>query len=299
MEVIVKAYYIAIIAWHTTMAQPNIPFMGTVKLGSKKLVAQHLANGNAPLNAQDELGNSPLHYAVNLDSYEITQLLLKHNATVNARNNQNVTPLHIAVRHRNTKLVSLLLKHGADANSIDAEGNSPLHLTADYAHIKCGLEIIALLRSCGAHTTICNKEDKTARACILEQQRNLQSSHTIHTKNLTTAIEILHPEQIHSLESEFTHVHRHYIKCAKTTNVQKMRTVLKHPCVNINIQYGQLRRTALMHAIRNNRCTMAQLLIDAGIDINLRDCNGMTAYDYARIYNRPTIATQLQSKSAA
>lgn len=299
VEVTVKAHYIAIIAWSTAMAQPNIPFMGAVKLGSKKLVAQHLATGKAPLNTKDELGNSALHYAVNLDSYEITQLLLEHNAQVNTRNNKDATPLHIAVRHRNPKLVSLLLKHGADANSIDAEGNSPLHLTADYAHIKCGLEIIDLLRTYGAHVTICNKAAQTAHACILEKQCNLQSSHAIHAKNLTTAVSVVHPQQPCSTKPEFTHVHRRYFKYAKSNNVHKMRNMLKHPHVNINVQHGPLQRTALMHAIRNNRCSMAQLLIDAGIDTSLRDCNGMTAYDYARIYNCPMIAAKLQSKYPA
>jgi ankyrin repeat protein len=279
------------------MAAPNIPFMGAVKLGSKKLVAQHLATGKAPLNFKDELGNSALHYAVNLDSYEITQLLLEHHALVNIRNNQDVTPLHIAVRHRNTKIVNLLLKHGADANSIDAEGNSPLHLTANYAHIKCGLEIIELLRTYGAHVTICNNAAKTAHACIIHHQSNLQSSCVIHQKNLITAQQIVHPEQMYPAKSEFTHVHRKYIKCAKSTNLHKMRTMLKHPHININVQHGPSRRSALMHALRHHRCTMAQLLIDAGIDTNLRDCNGLTAYDYARIYNHPTIATQLQQSA--
>lgn len=292
-----KAYFIAIIAWHATMAMPNIPFMGAVKLGSPKLVAHHLATGKAPINYQDELGNSALHYAVNLDSYEITRLLLEHQALAHVRNNQDVTPLHIAVRHCNARLVRILLKYGADPNSADAQGNSPLHLTAHHAHTMCGIQIIDLLRNYGARATLCNKEQKTAQACLLERQSNLQTTFIMHKNNLATAVVIAHAQETNRIKPTYRRVHKKYITCAKTTNLRKMRTILKHPCVDINAQYGSSQRSALMHAIRSNRCSMAQLLIDAGIDTQLRDCNGLTAHDYARIYNQPALATKLQQSA--
>jgi ankyrin repeat protein len=295
-RVIVNKYLSVILVWHTVGAQPTIPFIGTVKLGSRKLVAQHLATGKAPVNMHDELGNTPLHYAVNLDSYEITQLLLEHHAQVNARNNAQTTPLHIAVRHRNTRIVHLLLTFGADANSLDATGTSPLHLTASYAHMKCGLEIIELLRTHGAHTAICNNEQKTPHACIIDKHATLQSPHPVHRKNLTSAATLLHPDN-KPQQAAYEKVHRSFITCAKTTNIKKMRTLLNHPHININAQHGPLQRSALMQAIRNNRCDIAQLLIDAGIDTSLRDINGLTALDYARIYNRPTILRTLEQRT--
>lgn len=292
-----RPYFIAIIAWHATIAKPNIPFMGAVKLGSPKLVAQHLATDTVLVNYQDELGNSALHYAVNLDSYEITRLLLEHHADAHIRNNESVTPLHIAVRHCNPRIVRLLLKYGADPNSMDAQRNNPLHLAAPHAHTFCGVEIIRLLHSYGAHATNCNTEQKTAQACLLERQQNLQSTFILHKKNICTATKIAHTKPKAHAKPNFIHVHRKYIKCAKTANTSKMRSLLAHPRININVQCGRLQRSALMHAIRNNRCHMAQLLIDAGVDTTLRDCNGLTAYDYARMYNQPSIATQLQSSA--
>lgn len=185
-----KAWFFACITLHAVMAQPIIPLMGAAKMGSKKIVLQHLACTHAPINEQDELGNSPLHYAVNIDSYEIARALLEHHADANLQNSAGLTPLHVAIKHRNQKIVRLLLRHGADPNRVDLHGNSPLHLTAAYAHTQCGVTIIDSLRTYGADPTLCNNANKTPHITIIEQPYN--NLLPIHEKNLKAATTCLH-----------------------------------------------------------------------------------------------------------
>ena len=74
---------------------------------------------------------------------EVVRLLLRHRADINAENNIGETPLHLAVRHGKTEIVDLLLKNGANINAITICGDTPLQLAKSKNHT----EIIQLLES--------------------------------------------------------------------------------------------------------------------------------------------------------
>ena len=73
------------------------------------------------------------------------------------RNNVGETPLHSAVNVKNVADVELLLKYNADANVQNPAGNTPLHISS-----RCGFSNISqLLIDSGSNKNLKNRDGKT------------------------------------------------------------------------------------------------------------------------------------------
>ena len=90
-----------------------------------------LVEARADLEARDEVGKTPLHFAVGSSqghhAAEITQLLLEAGAAVHAVDHWGITPLH-CVRH--ATCVDLLVDAGAELGTRDWEGRTPIYTVA-------------------------------------------------------------------------------------------------------------------------------------------------------------------------
>jgi ankyrin repeat protein len=84
-----------------------------------------LENKAGLADAQDRVGNTPLHYAVAARDKERIALLLKYKPNVNLANRSGSTPLHLTA---DAEVAALLMSAGADANQPDCNANTPLHL---------------------------------------------------------------------------------------------------------------------------------------------------------------------------
>ena len=87
--------------------------------GQKGVVLTFLKKSGINVNAVDEQGFAPLHYACQRGYRDIVKLLLEKEADVNQISNGSVTPLHSAVGSGNKEVIKLLIDAGADINATD------------------------------------------------------------------------------------------------------------------------------------------------------------------------------------
>ncbi|KAL2838029.1 hypothetical protein BJY01DRAFT_220329 [Aspergillus pseudoustus] len=114
------------------------------------------------IDAQDELGRTPLHWACATGKESLAEMFLTRpliataripgsvgvmaGADVNTVEGRNKTALHLAVAHKYEAIVVLLLRNGADVNARSDGGWTPLHNACDTGT----LSIVKRLLAAGA-----------------------------------------------------------------------------------------------------------------------------------------------------
>lgn len=112
------------------------------------------------VNAQDEYGNTALHYAVSnrVGDPSLVGLLLQHGANPNAQNVRRQTPISINIetcRVDAPLLLFLLLEFGADPNVTLLNDETALHLAVE----RCFVKMARALVSAGANMNLKRKSD--------------------------------------------------------------------------------------------------------------------------------------------
>jgi ankyrin repeat protein len=119
-----------------------------------KEVAELLISKGADVNAKNNDGVTPLHYAARYGRKEVAELLIAKGAEVNAKSDttgrlfsQEQTPLHYAANGGQKEIVELLIAAGADVN---AKGRGFFQTPLQFAANKGHKEIAELLVAGGA-----------------------------------------------------------------------------------------------------------------------------------------------------
>jgi ankyrin repeat protein len=119
--------------------------------GRNDEVATRLLEIKARVDAKSNAGDTPLSFA---KTREMADLLLTHKA--NANGVGSASPLHAAAFYGRTDVAELLLQHGANVNSVDTNSETPLHRAA----FRQKLEVARLLIQNGANV---NAKSASAR----------------------------------------------------------------------------------------------------------------------------------------
>ncbi len=86
---------------------------------------KYLIERGADVNAKEQYGNTPLHWASIENRIELAKLLIERGADVNAKRNDEETPLHTASWKNRIETAKLLIEKGADLEAKCNKGKTP------------------------------------------------------------------------------------------------------------------------------------------------------------------------------
>src|SRR5438105_316325 len=119
----------------TCFAEPDSMLADRIAAGDRK-AALEMIRQNAPVNAAQPDGSTPLHWAVYRVDEELVKALLARGAKADVVNAYGSSPLAEAVRVANVNLAGMLLDAGADANRANEDGETPVMLAARTGSVK-------------------------------------------------------------------------------------------------------------------------------------------------------------------
>jgi ankyrin repeat protein len=90
-----------------------------------------LLGAGADVNARNNAGETPLHFAAQGGLAKVMQFLLDHKADGKAHAANGRTPLHVAVEYGRKEATRFLLEAGVDVNAKDRHGRNPFHIMVD------------------------------------------------------------------------------------------------------------------------------------------------------------------------
>ncbi|VDP10505.1 unnamed protein product [Soboliphyme baturini] len=142
--------------------EKDTPLHMAAAWGLRDVVIELLAHG-ADVNAQDKMGRTPLHIAVENQHLEICRLLLDApNVNLYIRTSRGLTPMHFALKHRNNKIAEIIVKKdkhiflqvpvaialgtvcNGDIFQVDNKGYNPLHNAAATGDMETILLLLSL-----------------------------------------------------------------------------------------------------------------------------------------------------------
>ncbi|KAI9929354.1 hypothetical protein MW887_000822 [Aspergillus wentii] len=225
--------------------------------GNAEIVAM-LAERNADLQVVPRRGRTALSYAARFGHLEVIEFLCNKGVDPNIRNHDSRTPLFTASKYGRLEAIRLLIAKGADPNAKDLSGNRPILLATKRLH----QEATKLLIEYGAECKVCNDRG---------QSTLFFAARLADTKFMDFVIE--KGFDINTRDRDG----RTALHLATGCGDKRMATRLLEKKADINaVDQGNM--TALHYAVRY--CTkMVKFLLKNGIDQEIRDQNGHTAYD--------------------
>ncbi|MDR1236281.1 MAG: ankyrin repeat domain-containing protein [Holosporaceae bacterium] len=156
-------------------SQKETPLHIAVRGGHMNIVDLLLERG--AVDYPNSFGQTPLHVVAykpvftDADEAVVRSLLADRRINLNAEDNLKNTPLHYAALYNNRLLTQLLLDKGANPNAQNREGDTPLHCAVQAANNGAG-EVVQLLLNKKANPHIGNSKKETPRDVAVSRKNS-------------------------------------------------------------------------------------------------------------------------------
>lgn len=228
-----------------------------------------------PVNEQDDLERTSLHYCVSAGKHDILKLLLDYDADPNITDSCLGTPLHYAVSRNDIISTTLLIEKGANVNI----HNDTIDTVLNIAVGNRNKVLINLLLMYGANTRL--------------KSRNPLIHKALETKDINILSEILnHGAEVNIYNREgYTPL---YIAIITFMQIKFAKLLLRYGS-NPNMKNESNENTPLHGAILSNRLDSVELLMSYNVDVHSINKLGHTPLSCIN-YISDKIATIIISK---
>ena len=242
---------------------------GAVRNGDLEGIKKHIAEG-ADVNAlQFEM--PPLTWAAMMGQTAAAELLLAHGADIKGRNRDGNTALHLAVFLGRAETAELLLKNGSDVNAKNDDGATPVDILGvpwEMTRLLLGPMGIALEQ----------EQLEAGRAKIREMfsaDAKIGAAISPNSKDNSTDL----------------------WAAARTGNLQAIKRYIEEG-KDINALDNGFRLSAMSWGALHGQTEVVQLLIENGVDVNIKSGDGATSLHSAAFLGRVDVAKLLLENGA-
>jgi ankyrin repeat protein len=302
--------------WRETLVEPLWLLISQLRYGapeeSIKITLHYIKEKNIDINRNiydhtdtlvDQYGSGILHLAIrHRCNTEIITLLLDNDVDKDKQDYDLNVPLHVAVRNKNIKITRLLIRRKVNINMQDKHGCTALHWAIEWGNI----EIIRLLIKSGSDINVQDVMGDTAFSTAILRyieffnnnietvQLLIKNGADVNMRNKFTRNTALHRLlELYGFPSLYLLSYTNTsLALAIIGREKEIIQLLIENGVDINMKTegGQ---TPLDLAIIGNQKEIVQLLIENGVDINMKNKEGHTPLDLAIIDIRQTVIIQL------
>ncbi|KAJ7547407.1 hypothetical protein O6H91_08G084400 [Diphasiastrum complanatum] len=236
-----------------------------------------LENPESDAEILDKDGDTPIAFAVASGTPECLKVLISKGANVNARLKDGLGPTvaHVCAQHGQPDCMQVLLSAGADPNALDDEGETILHRSVVKRHTECA--IVTLENGgCRSMGVLSSKNFTPLHLCVA----------TANVAIVKKWVEIATLEEIEAAIDVASSTGTALCMAAsvKKTIEEEARELVQMllaagaSSTSVDSQRGQ---TALHLASIANDVKMVKIILDAGVDVDVRDIHSTTALHVA------------------
>lgn len=250
-----------------------------VKAGDLQKVEQILAKNPDLLKITTPDKNSLLTVAASAGSADMVTFLISKGIPIGQQNKNGLTALHYAVFLGHNQVISVLLNHGADINRTENSGMTSLHIA-----VLTGRETTAsLLLKKGAKIGVKNRRGWTplmlgtanGRTGIVAQLIAKGADANVKDRQGQSPLQV-----------------------AVKRGSQDLVKLLVSKGADSNIRDSHYQRSLLHQAAVNGYAKVAEVLLENGMDINLKDGPGNPPLYYAQKYGQKRVTDLLLARGA-
>jgi serine/threonine-protein phosphatase 6 regulatory ankyrin repeat subunit B len=217
-----------------------------------------LVDSGCDINIQDKKGNTALHIATKVGSYEIIEYLFQHGGNINKKNQRGNTSIQIAASNGKLKIYKYFIKNGANVNTKNKKGLSLIHNISNSGGIELLEYFIGSYPDTNMHV-LTNKK-QTPLALVLKYKDYEKIISELLKHGITNKPDIFKNTEIHIA-----------IKYASDRPIYIKKMISLEADVNIQNKTGD---TALHLGVKTASLKIIKIMLKKYKDLNLYNDDG-------------------------